>query len=150
MAGCLRAPADLTKGVHGDLSELAAGNGGRGAAGGAQARSRNVLIAGARRRGRARAAGPRARLSAVREPSPWPGDERPWGALGSGSGGWVWGGNPAHLGGRMSDWLLPPTPAGALEPRRGRPGFHGPWVHIAPVSGELRGFGQLLWTRFSH
>lgn len=39
------------------------------------------------------------------EPSPWPGDGRPWGALGSCRSGWVWGGNPAHLRYLLSDWL---------------------------------------------
>lgn len=99
-----RARAGPARGARGALSELAAANGGRGAAGGAEARRPNVLIAGARGRGRA---GGEAAHETVRcwEPSPWPGAGLPEGALGSGRGGWVWGRNPAHPGYWLSGWL---------------------------------------------
>lgn len=89
----------LAKGAYGALSVLAAGNGGRGAAGGADARSRNVLIAGARGQGRARTSGLRARLSAV--------GSRALG-LGTGDPGARWAqeeGQPVHRGYLLSDWL---------------------------------------------
>ena len=95
----------LTEGACGALSELIAGNGGKGLRGRGGGAQPECFDGGGARTG-ARAGGGAAR-EVVRcwEPSPWPGAGRPWGALGSGLGGWVWGGNPAHGGDLLSDWL---------------------------------------------
>lgn len=71
--------------------------GGRGAAGGPGARSQ-CFDRGRARLGERACAGAARRVVRCWEPSPRPGAGRPWGALCSGLGGWVWGGIPAHQG----------------------------------------------------